>query len=80
MIISLFVCSISASAKSADIKIKTCVVAPDYITLNWESVPDVSQYQISYKKSNENTYNAHILLKLNLELKILLKIQSIILQ
>ena len=50
MIISLFVCSISASAKSADIKMKKCVVAPDYITLNWESVPNTSQYQISYKR------------------------------
>ena len=69
MIISLFVCSISASAKSADIKMKTCVVAPDYITLNWESVPNASQYQISYKKSNESTYNCAYTTKTKFRIK-----------
>lgn len=55
-IMFLYIGCIPASAASTDIKLKTCVVAPNYITLNWNAISGASQYQITYKKSSESKY------------------------
>lgn len=56
LLLSLYIGFIPAAAASTDIQLKTCVVAPDYITLNWKEVSGASQYQITYKKKSESRY------------------------